>query len=122
MKKICPYCQYPNYETATFCISCQEEISHIEPNEYSSNQTPYYTGIKPIETSRYVACMPEEVSILKWLCILIGLAIPFLNIIMIISILIVSDNETVKNFAKANIIMVILGIIISFMIFLSKIA
>ena len=66
--------------------------------------------------------MPEEISILKWLCILIGLAIPFLNIIMIISILIVSDNETVKNFAKANIIMIILGVIISFMIFLSKIA
>lgn len=121
MKKICPYFRYPNYEEAAFCISCQEEISQVELNQYPPNDTPYYTGIKPMGSSRYVPCIPEEISILKWICILIGLAIPLLNIIMIISILIVSDNETLKNFAKANIIMVISGIIISFMIFLSKI-
>ena len=121
MKKNCPNCRYPNYEEATFCMSCQEEISQVELNQYPLNDTPYYTGIKPMESSRYVACIPEEISILKWICILIGLAIPLLNIIMIISILMVSDNETLKNFAKANIIMVISGIIISFMFFLFKI-
>ena len=121
MKRICPYCHYPNYEEATFCVSCQEGINHVEPTQYVSNQTLYNPIKNPIETSRYVGYIPEEITILNWVLILIGLAIPVVNFIVIGSVLIASDNETLKNFVKANIIVILISIITYFLLFLFKI-
>lgn len=123
MKKICPHCHYPNYQEAIFCISCQEEIREVEPtksNVNTRNESESNYNQNSLVGSRYVAAIPEDITTLKWIFILIGLAIPIFNIIVIASILILTDNETLRNFAKASIIMMILSFTLYFSIVLSE--
>lgn len=50
----------------------------------------------------------DTVSIGTWIVILIGLAIPLLNIIVMIGLAFSSDNETINNYGKA--LLILLGI------------
>ncbi|CAG9622502.1 hypothetical protein [Sutcliffiella rhizosphaerae] len=51
----------------------------------------------------------EEVSLGQWLIILILLAIPFLNIIVMLFLAFGDHNQSIKNFAKASLIMIVIG-------------
>ncbi|MFD2637819.1 hypothetical protein [Piscibacillus salipiscarius] len=54
----------------------------------------------------------EEVSIGKWVFILILVAIPIVNIITLLVLAMGKHNESLKNFAKASLILAVIGIIL----------
>lgn len=56
-------------------------------------------------TKDYTRMKSEDVSILSWIGILIALAIPFINLIAIFIIAFAPENETLKNFGKASLIL-----------------
>lgn len=53
----------------------------------------------------------DVVSIGTWILVLIGTAIPFVNLIVFIGLAIGSSNETLKNYGKAALILVGIGFI-----------
>ncbi len=54
----------------------------------------------------------QDVSILEWIIVFIILSIPFINIIMIVIFAIGNFNQSLKNFAKALIFILIFGILL----------
>lgn len=62
----------------------------------------------------YGCCENEEVSIGKWVLILILYAIPIVDIIVVIC-LTFSSNKTLKNFGKATLILMVIGLILFLM-------
>lgn len=55
----------------------------------------------------------EVVSIGSWIGITILLAIPLVNIIVILYLAFGSSNDNLRNFGKASLILMIIGIIIA---------
>ena len=54
----------------------------------------------------------DEISIGMWVGVLILMAIPYLNIVVILAIAFAGDNETLKNFGKAMLIIQILSFLL----------
>ncbi|WP_035512690.1 hypothetical protein [Halalkalibacillus halophilus] len=55
----------------------------------------------------------EDVSFGAWLGILLLIAIPFINIIFLIALATGERNESLKNFAKAALLIIVVGFILA---------
>lgn len=64
------------------------------------------SNFKDYDNYNNTSCQSDTVSIGTWIVILIGLAIPILNILVMIGLAFGSDNETIKNYGKAMLILV----------------
>lgn len=125
MKRVCPNCHYPNDAGALYCASCQDDISSVLPTEQGR---PAYTSpnssgmpMSPINASpnsAYASAPDNSISIGAWLGILIGLSIPIVGFIILIYMWISSDNETLKSFAKAQFIVILIAFVIGILIML----
>lgn len=119
MKRICPNCRYPNDEGALYCSSCQDDISSVlqtepgRPNYTSPNSSGVpMSPINASSSSTYVSAPDNTISIGTWLAILFGLSIPIVSFIMIIYMWTSSDSETLKSFAKAHLIVMLIGLVL----------
>ncbi|MBU3810225.1 MAG: zinc ribbon domain-containing protein [Candidatus Niameybacter stercoravium] len=114
MKKVCPHCNYPNNEDAFYCSSCQADISHIQPIEGA--QTYTYSSNRESKNSSYMSYIADDVSIGGWIGISIGLAIPVVNIIVLIAIIASAKNQTLKNYAIAQVILCGVALVLAFLL------
>lgn len=106
--KVCPKCNEINSGSAMYCVGCQASLNNVEPNreddkpinrQNQTKTTVYYDN-------------SDVVSIGQWIMILIVLAIPFVNIIMVFVFAFGWDNETINNFGKATLIMMLIGVVL----------
>ncbi|MCT4597650.1 MAG: zinc finger Ran-binding domain-containing protein [Vallitalea sp.] len=107
--KVCPKCNEINSGSAMYCVGCQASLSNVQANreddtvidrQNQTNRTVYYDN-------------SDVVSIGQWIIIFILLAIPFVNIIMVFVYAFGWDNETINNFGKATLIMILIGIVLA---------
>lgn len=102
----CQICYKPTSDKNKFCDNCgatlnksrKSQVQYTKPKTYDSDKVRYKEG---------------SISVEEWIFIFILLAIPFVNIVLIF-VWAFSDsvNETQKNYAKATLIMIPIGIIL----------
>lgn len=109
--KVCPKCGEINTESAMYCINCHVSLNSIEVNQEekilltpsASNSTNYYSNEDPV-------------SLGEWVIILIVLAIPVINIIALFVLAFGWDNENISNFGKASLILIGVGLVLTFLL------
>lgn len=107
-KKICSKCQEVNSSSAMICTYCGSTLGEskvVKEEKYEKrNETGSYRGSS------------DEISIGAWIGIMIVLAIPLVNIIALFYIAFGNTNETLKNFGKAQLILVGIGLVLVLLI------
>lgn len=100
-----------NYQDNGYPDNSYQNNSFNNNNYFQPGPVGNFNGMPPVNS----APVQEEISILKWLGILILCAIPLVNIITICYLLFKSKgNKTKFNFAAAQLIMVIISYVFLF--------
>ncbi|MEF9960799.1 MAG: hypothetical protein RR448_09470 [Niameybacter sp.] len=115
MKKVCPKCHYENSADALYCVNCQADLKGFIPREGTQTNSNDFTGynisnMTPLGRQlRYP--YQEDVSIATWVGVTLGMSIPLVNIIMLICILVFTSQESLKNYAIAQFIVIGIGLV-----------
>lgn len=105
-KKICKICGEINSSNSVYCANCQTSLNDAKKKEDTQKFVNYGTI-----DSKYIG-NPSVVRTFEWLIILIILAIPIVNIIMLIVIAFTWQNDNIKNFGRATLILSVAGFVL----------
>ncbi|GMQ62951.1 hypothetical protein [Vallitalea maricola] len=107
--KICENCGEFNSSSAVYCYNCNSSLRDVKKKE---------DAIEPIKFSGKSVGYnySEDVTLGEWIIILILLAIPIVNIIVLVLLAFVWNNTSINNFGKASLILGIIGIVIFFLL------
>lgn len=107
-KKICSKCQEVNSSSAMICSYCNSTL--VDSKVVQEEKYEGYHG-----AGRYTGGT-DEISIGTWIGIFLVLAIPLVNIIALFFFAYGNNSETLKNFAKAQLILVGIGLVLLILI------
>lgn len=118
MNKICKYCGEINSSSAMTCTNCQKTLTDAEIRDEGKSKTGNHESLignnstyKGISYKGY----DDVVSIGSWIGIILILAIPIVDIIALFVMAFGSNNDNIKNFAKASLIISAIVIVLSLM-------
>ena len=113
MNRICKKCGGSVKMEDTFCMHCGMSLEKEEPKRDDFIQAE--PVMRPYEEKKETYNEEQEkiLSVWDYLLMLIILAIPVVNIIACIIWIVGSDNRNRKNFAKAWMIITVVGTILS---------
>ncbi len=90
-------------------------FNNLDPNKFNSSGRPdkKLYGENVVVRNKSYEYHSDTVSIGTWILILLGTGIPIVNIIVIIGLSFGSQNETLRNFGKASLILLGIGIVLA---------
>lgn len=106
--KICKNCGEINSSSAIYCAICNSSLKDVKKKEDTINSTSSIGNSVVYNDA-------EDVTLGEWIIILLLLAIPVVNIIVVVVLAFAWNNTSINNFGKATLILGLIGIIIIFL-------
>ena len=111
---VCPYCKANQSDGAQFCTNCGGKFEIVSQPQYQQSVNAPYTSsqmtYQPV--GGYMPAEPEKpVSLGAWIgWILLCTLLPVIGPIIVLC---TAKNETIKNWAKATLILAVIGAVLT---------
>lgn len=124
--KTCPNCNAINNDTSAFCEVCGSPLSQSQAPQQAASQygTPQYGAqqyrapIYPQFNENKFVPEYEPISVGAYLGYMVLFSIPVIGIIMMLVTAFGSGEKSLKNFAKAHLILYVIAVVISIVLIL----